>query len=292
MSELDLELLHSFSAVRRAGSISGAAQALRRTQPALSMQMRRLESLVGKRLLNRTRRGVTPTPEGEALFAYAERILALTDEAIARVRDSDMTGGVRIGLPEEMVLESLSAALGHFRRVHPGIHLDVTVGSTNVVEPLWRAGKLDIMIATVPVVGSVALDKWMVELRWAAAADYKLDPASPIEIVSFAEPCSWRCKMLDALAAAGRQWRMTFTSSSTAAVQAAIENGLGVSLLTAECFSRERMRYLSLGRAVPDHFKIGYGVFAKPTGAAARNAATRALLDSIRDFRVSGYLSR
>ncbi|OXC89929.1 LysR family transcriptional regulator, partial [Achromobacter sp. KAs 3-5] len=76
-TDFDPALLRTFVAVCRYGSLSRAAEMSGRAQSALSTQIRRLEEMVGKRLLHRTGRGMAPTTEGELLLSYANRILAL-----------------------------------------------------------------------------------------------------------------------------------------------------------------------------------------------------------------------
>ena len=78
--DLEITLLRSFVTAVRAGSISGAATALGQTQPALSQQLRRLESTVGRPLLHRSTAGVSPTRAGEELLPYADRILSLPQQ--------------------------------------------------------------------------------------------------------------------------------------------------------------------------------------------------------------------
>jgi DNA-binding transcriptional LysR family regulator len=75
VADLDTGLLRNFLNCARLGSISRAAAASGRTQPALSQQLRRLEDIVGNTLLDRTASGVRLTPAGSALLPYAERIL-------------------------------------------------------------------------------------------------------------------------------------------------------------------------------------------------------------------------
>ena len=79
--QIGLDLLRLFVAVCRQGSLSRVAGQTGRTQSALSMQMRRLEDLLDRQLLQRTGRGVVPTAEGELFLGYATRMLALGDEA-------------------------------------------------------------------------------------------------------------------------------------------------------------------------------------------------------------------
>lgn len=279
---IDVDLLRAFVAACRIGNLSRAADSAGRTQSAMSMQMRRLEDLLGQRLLRRTGRGVVPTPEGEVFLGYASRILALGDEAAARLRQVALAGTVRIGMPEEVALASLPVALGRFRRVHPEVSLDIVVDNTVAIEPLWRQGSLDIMIATPSGVAEDALMSWGIELRWICGADHAPDAARPLDLVVFSEPCTWRRRMFETLAETGTDHRIAFTSPSVAAVQAAVENGLGVALLTPECIRMATMQVLPPSKAIPPPVIVQYGLYARASRSPAVEEAIRALTSGLR----------
>jgi DNA-binding transcriptional LysR family regulator len=143
--QIGLDLLRTYVAVCRQGSLSRVAAQTGRTQSALSMQMRRLESLLERPLFQRTGRGVVPTAEGELFLGYATRILALGDEAQARLRQAEISGGVRIGLAEEVATAALPAALGRLHRAYPDIRLDVAVDHSIALGRLWGEDGLDII---------------------------------------------------------------------------------------------------------------------------------------------------
>lgn len=277
----DLELLRTFVAVCRQGSLSRVAIQTDRTQSAISMQMRRLETLLGRHLFQRTGRGVVPTAEGELFLGYATRILALSDEAHARLRQGDLRGSVRIGLAEEVATAALPAALGHLHRAYPDVRLDVVVEHSVSLGRMWSEDGLDIMIGPTSVVVADALVTWNVELQWVAARDFVVDPIRPIDIVTFAAPCLWRRRMIDALAASGREHRITLTSQSTSALQAAVENGLGVGVLPPDSIRPRTMRTLSASKGIPAALTVQYGLFAQDRRTSVTNAAIEALLHGI-----------
>lgn len=277
---LDLDLLQGFVSACRLGSVSRAAVALCRTQSALSMQLRRLEDLVGSTLLHRNGRGVTPTAAGELFLGYALRILALSEEAHARLHPPDLEGVVRIGMPEEVALAALPSALGQFRRAHPQVRLDVQVDTTAALAPLWQAGALDLMIGAVSAVSDEAQAIWSVGLRWVCGAGCEYDFRTPLDLVIFAEPCTWRARLLETVDASGRPWRISFTSPSVAAVQAAVENGLGVTLLSPECIRQPAMRMVEEG-GFRDPVLVQYGLYAQARQTPVAQAAASSLLQSV-----------
>lgn len=281
VSSVDIDLLRTFAIVCRLGNLSRAADVMGRTQSGLSMQIRRLEDLLGQKLFRRTGRGVAPTPEGEIFLGYAMRILALGDEAAMRLRQPPLAGTVRIGLPEEAMLASLPTALGRFRRTHPDVSLDVIVDNTMIIEPLWRQGKLDVMIASPSGVSDDALASWSVDLKWVCGVDYMPEAGRPLDLIVFAEPCTWRRRMFEVLAEAGFGHRVAFTSSSMAAVQAAVENGLGVALITPEGIRDMTMRIVPHPAGLPEPVTVQYGLYARMGRTAAVEGAVGALVSGL-----------
>ncbi len=228
-----------------------------------------------------------PTPEGELFLGYATRILALGDEATARLRAPTLGGVVRIALPEEVALATLSSALGQFRRAHPGVSLDVLVDETAIVEPLWRGSELDVMVGLPTAITGEAVTMWSVGLRWVCGLGYEPDGDGPLDLVVFAEPCAWRKRMLDALTAAGCAWRIAFTSRSVAAVQAAVENGLGITLLTPECVRPATMRPLPAALRLSEPLMVQYGLYAREDRSVVVDAVVRVLLQGIPGYAFS-----
>jgi len=279
------DLLRTFVAVCRQGSLSRVAVQTGRTQSALSMQMRRLESLIGRSLFRRTGRGVVPTAEGELLLGYATRILALGDEAIARLRQAELSGSVRVGLAEEVAASALPAALGRLRRAYPDIRLDVAVDHSVTLGRQWQEDSLDIMIAPTSVVEVDALFAWSVELQWVCAPDYVLDDDRPLDLVTFDAQCMWRRRMIDALAGCGREHRVTFASQSITALQAAVEHGLGVGVLPPDSIQAGRLRVLKPSEGVPDPLTVQYGIYARDRRTPVMDAAMDILLEGARTPR-------
>ena len=285
--QIGLELLSTYVAVCKQGSLSRVAAQTGRAQSALSTQMRRLEDLLGKRLFRRTGRGVTPTAEGELFLGYATRILALGDEALARLRNVEVSGVVRVGLAEEVATAALPAALGRLRRAHPDIRLDVVVEHSLALGRVWREDGLDVMIAPTSVVVADALVTWNVDLQWVCGLDHALDPGRPLDLIAFAAPCLWRQRMIDALDGLGREHRVVFNSQSILALQAAVENGLGVGLLPPESVRPGAMRRLKACADVPESLAVQYGLYAHDRRAPVVDAAIDVLLDGLPAARPS-----
>ena len=228
--------LRAFTATVRAGSLTRAAVALEVSQPAVSQRIQRLERAAGRRLLTRDSHGVKLTESGERLLAYAERVLALHEEARASVgsEGAQPTGRRAIGFLEDLAITTLPTALADFAALYPRIDLEVVIGPAATLRRYADRGRLDLVFGDRSVMGEAAL-RWQgqVPLSWACAptADSLEDP---LPLVLFSPPCQWRQPVLDALSRHGRRWRIAFQSTSVHAVQAAISAGIGVGALLAD----------------------------------------------------------
>ncbi len=227
--DLETVLLRSFVTAVRAGSISRAATALGHTQPALSQQLRRLESTVGRPLLHRSPSGVTPTRAGEELLPYAERILSLSAQALAETGRA-LTGHCGVGLLEDLAASHLPQALADLARLHPEATLEVLSVSNTVMREAYDAGRVQLVLDELPHVPGPP--RWTVRrpLVWAIGQGVDV-AADPLPVVLFTGPCSWRASVLETLKRADRRWRVAFESNSLLGVLAALRAGLGVAAL-------------------------------------------------------------
>ncbi|ADD42914.1 LysR family transcriptional regulator [Stackebrandtia nassauensis] len=224
--DLETALLRSFVTAVRAGSISRAATALGHTQPALSQQLRKLESTVGASLLHRATTGVTPTRAGEELLPYAERILALSAQALAKTGTA-LTGHCGVGLLEDLADSRLPQALADLARLHPGARLEVLSLSDAEMREAFDTGRVQLVLNEVPALPSPP--RWTVKLPlvWAVGHGVDVD-ADPLPVVLFSGTCAWRTSVLETLQRTDRRWEVAFESNSLVSVLAALRSGLGV----------------------------------------------------------------
>jgi DNA-binding transcriptional LysR family regulator len=153
MRHLNLDYLRSLMTIAELGSFSAAARRLDLTQPAISLQIRDLETRLGVRLIERSGKHATPTAAGRDLIAHAERLLTESDRALAAMREhkEGRSGRVRIGTGPTAFTYLLPPVIERLRRSHPGIELVVTTGSTNDIERGMLAGALDLGFTALPV---------------------------------------------------------------------------------------------------------------------------------------------
>jgi DNA-binding transcriptional LysR family regulator len=227
--DLETAWLRSFVTALRMGSITRAAAVLGQTQPALSQQLRKLESTVGRPLLYRSASGVSPTRAGEELLPYAERILLLSAQALTETGRL-LTGHCGVSLLEDLAASRLSQALADLARLHPGATLEVLILSNAAMREAYDAGRVQLVLDQVTDLPGPP--RWTVRrpLVWAIGQGIDVT-ADPLPVVLFSDPCAFRTAVLETLQRAGRRWRIGFQSNSLVGVLAAVRAGLGVAAL-------------------------------------------------------------
>ncbi|WP_299963518.1 LysR substrate-binding domain-containing protein [uncultured Roseobacter sp.] len=231
--DLEIDLLRSFVAVAAHLNFTKAAIAIGRTQSAVSLQIKRLEEIVGKRLFDRSRQSVSITRTGESLLVYANRILAANDAALSHIQRPEAAGLVRIGAPDDYAAFLLPPVLSAIRKEHPRLQLEVTCDNTCDLLPQIDNGGLDVVLAThqtTAVAGEIARYE---PLHWVAAPDYSDDPAAALSLVLFPAGCVCRDIALDALRRIDRTWHVAYSTRSIGLIEQAILESSGVSVMEA-----------------------------------------------------------
>lgn len=231
----DLDLLRTFVAIVDNGSFTRAAQRLSLTQSTVSLQIKRLEDGLARRLFDRDGRDLQLTPEGEILLTYARQILQLGAEALSRLRETDVSGVVRLGTPEDFATTHLSEVLACFARTHPQVALQVQCDFTVNLLADFAKGRYDlILFKREPQGPSGGTKVWREVLDWVASPRLVTETEGPIPLILAPAPDVYRKRALSALDAAGRDWRIVYTSPSLAGLQAAVQAGLGLTVLPTE----------------------------------------------------------
>jgi DNA-binding transcriptional LysR family regulator len=243
---MEIHLLRTFREVVRARSFTAAAKRLFLTQPAVSQQMKALETEVGERLLERSGRGVRPTPAGEALLEATDRALSILDDAVRGIREARARGEgtVTIACGDTVALHLLPPVLAEFRTAYP--RADVSVrnhGSREVLE-LVLAGDADLGVATEPDALDPALESAPLleedlvlavppEHRLAASGAATLRDLDGESAVLLARPAVTRAVIDEGLRAAGVRLVPAMESGNLEVVKAYVARGFGLSILPA-----------------------------------------------------------
>lgn len=224
---LETDLLRTFVAVADVGSFTRAAPFLNLTQSAISLQMRKLEERAGSPLFERTGRGVKLTDAGRALLPYAQKLLATEQEATAALRLMRSAPRVRVGMPDvyaEQLLAGIVDALARF-----DVGLEVCCDVSWRLEERLRRAELDVALVVEHEErgGEVLLED---PLAWAASERLEVSPDDPVPLALYPNPCTYRARALAALVSAERAFTITFVTQATAAIDLAVDMGLGVAV--------------------------------------------------------------
>jgi DNA-binding transcriptional LysR family regulator len=229
--ELDLGMLRTFAAVAKSGGFSSAGELLGCSQPAVSLQIKRLESRVGTTLFQRGGKSITMTAAGHILLQYAQQILETHDEVVARLTSPALAGFVRLGILEEIAPSRLSFILSSFIRVHSQVHLEVQIKPSAELLHEFRRGRLDLVFATGGSVPGEAIPVWKEPLVWVGNPSLRGHKPDSVPLVVLPDPCAYRMAATTALVNARRRWEPVCISSTMAGVRAGVEAGIGITAI-------------------------------------------------------------
>jgi DNA-binding transcriptional LysR family regulator len=228
---LDLDALRIVVAIADTGNFSAAAQTVFRTPSAVSMQVKKIEEIIGRPLFHRDSRSVTATTDGEKLVQHGRRMLALNREMMSHFITPNVSGVVRLGAPDDMAERLLPDMLRRFTNSHCGVTVDVVVkNSTDLISDVHE-GTLDLAIVTCDTDNAQNSDTEIVfreALTWAGARSGVACEKNPLPVSVWEEGCAWRNAGIQSLEDKGREYRIAFMSAHISGQRAAILADLAV----------------------------------------------------------------
>ncbi|MHB1328295.1 MAG: LysR family transcriptional regulator [Gemmatimonadales bacterium] len=233
MSEsLELDLLRTFAVVAETGALSRTAARVGLTQAAISLQIKRLEGIVGQPLLERTARGVLLTASGRRLLAHAHRMLLYHDEALAELSGKGLSGTIRFGCPDDYAVVFLPQLLRGFAREHPKVLVEVHCAHTpRLLDRLERHG-LDLALTSCPDGADAAAVIRREPLVWVGAVGSNAASRNPLRLaLSDSDTLDHRAAR-QTLDAAGRSYRVAYASASLTGLTAVVRSGQAIAVLT------------------------------------------------------------
>ncbi len=244
--ELNFHQLHIFYAVARRGSFSRAAESLEITQPAVSIQVQELEKSLGMTLFHRRTRGLQLTEAGETVFGYAQRIFSLSAEMREAIEDIQglRAGHLTLGASTTPGEYILPVAIGHFRRRHPGVRVELKISNTRTIVSQILQRELDLgMIGNRPETGGEELETStyvMDQIVLVAGASHPLASRKRVSLAEVMEEglvvreqgSATRETAEGCFASLGVQPRIAIELGSNQAVKLAAEAGVGVGVIS------------------------------------------------------------
>lgn len=233
MRHLDLSLLHAFKVIVESKSLSVAALRLHKTQGAISIQLKKLEEIVGKRLIDRGNQTAVLTQDGELLMQYAHKMLVLSDEAMALFVKEEVSGTVRFGIPDDYANAFLPPVLQHFIQRYPNVRLKIRNDISQNLFTGLEDGDLDLALVTQRDGGGGGEILRSDQLRWVAAENYRLPLDEPVPLALYPHGCGYRRQILTALSSNGREYEIAFECTGVTGIQLAIESGMTIAATSA-----------------------------------------------------------
>lgn len=279
ITNIPTELLRTFAAIADSGSFSQAADIVGRTQSAVSMQIKRLEEIIEKPLLKRDSRNIKLTANGLTLLNYARKILKLNEEAVSVLRQPELSGWVKIGLPDDYAPRFLPEILASFSRTHPKVQVQVTCEPSHKLLERMQRRELALAITTSP---TIEIENCMLLRKdptvWVTSEQHCQHEERPLPLALFPDECCARDWVLSALDKSEIDYRIAYTSHSIMGLNAAILAGLAVSAISQSIVS-PGMRQLHAEEGFPPLPSASFLLNRNPE---SKNCIVDSLADHIR----------
>ncbi|WP_022708376.1 LysR family transcriptional regulator [Paracoccus zeaxanthinifaciens] len=229
MRNMDIATLRSLQAVAEYGAVTRAAEALNMTQSALSMQMKRLEEVFGRPMLQKAGRGVMLTDFAQDLLGESRKMVALNDAILSRFTGARPKARLRVGLTSDWLFTKVAQTVRAFRADYPQVELNIEGARSKDLRAQMRRGEHDIILTTEFDAPPGAHHLAKVDLAWFGAAGGQAWRERPLPL-SNSPHCAYHPVALDALERAGIEWQQVVADggSETWLVLAAADLGLTI----------------------------------------------------------------
>lgn len=230
-NDLQLDWIRAFVAVVDAGSLSAAAPLVYRSQSAVSMQIKKLETAVGRTLLSRGPRHLDLTPDGRALLPHARQLLESHTRALAALDSPELTGQVRLGVPDDYAASYFTPVARSFVTKYPGVEIALDCEQSTALVPRVSRSEIDLALISRDRRGRGTL-LFYEPLVWVGAPDLELWRRDPLPIAVYESGSRARKATVRALKKARRNFRVVVNTPSLAGQLAAVASGVAVAVLT------------------------------------------------------------
>lgn len=239
---IPIDALRSFVKIAELGSFTQAGEQLGRSQSAISLQIKKLESLIEQPIFYRKGHNFELTSSGQTLMKYATQILQLNDKALGELDNRIIAGKVRLGIPSEFAIALLPKIVASFARENPQVALEVMCDLSRNLNTDIKQNKYDLILSLLdenhpndrPKPENVSQHKHFSkddELVWVASPQYPIKSDEPIRLIVAPEGCIYRKRAIKHLNESHISWQIVYTIMDLSGMQAAIEEGLGITVL-------------------------------------------------------------
>ncbi|MGB5325580.1 MAG: LysR substrate-binding domain-containing protein [Pseudomonadales bacterium] len=232
MRNLPTDALRAFVVTAELGSVTAAAEQLGRSQPATSLQIKKLEQALGSELFLRLKRSLSLSADGRVAFDMAREMLAANDRLVARFAKAELGGQIRLGIPSEFATTLLPKIIGRFASAYPNVALEVFSDLSRNLLSAEQRSQYDLVLAlhdnhSANRRGLIRSDA----LVWVGSPDHALQKQQPLPLVLAQDGCLYRKRTLRALDKIARPWRIVHTNPDLSGIESALQEGLGITVL-------------------------------------------------------------
>ena len=232
MTNIPTDLLRTFVLVVELRSFTRAAKAQGMTQPAISAQIRRLQSLLGIELFDKSAPGVALTPMGQHVIDSARRMLSVNDHIMQIASPNAAAQLVRIGVRKDCMGEELTAMLASTRARWPNLRFAVQGAGQRRLLQYLKQDELDIVVALVPdEPEGFARHYWPEELAWVRGKTTTIDLTAPIPLIGYKDRCMCHRVAVATLAKVDMAGELVFRGTNAESLRSAVSAGVGVMLV-------------------------------------------------------------
>ncbi len=233
LGKMDFDLLRTFIAVVDNGSFTRAAGQIYRTQSAISMQIKRLETQLNKSLFIRDGRNLKLTAEGKALVSYARRLLSLHDEALKVLKSKEQVSNLTIGCPDDYSRNLLPRLIEILRLQLPSVKISVITANSGELRQRLDNGELDLTILTRSPNTQEGVLIYQDYGVWVSHHE-RLLKKRPLPLVLFESSCKFHSSVIDGLEKSGISYDLICDTSNSSLLVELIRTEQVVTVLASK----------------------------------------------------------
>lgn len=242
MKQLSMDTLRTLVTIINHGGFAKAGDVLGRSQPAISLQIKKLEEQLEQKLFSKVGQRLEPTSNGRWLYEKAQQILAINDDVFRHTTQDPLRGRMRLGIPSEFASILLPSIIGEFSAQYPDVSLEVTSALSCDLLSEDKQESFDVVLALVDDERAKDAD-YAVKDDMVWIGDRNLKPNRElISLVLAPEGCVYRTRVIEALKQQTVPWRIAYTNTDLSGLNAAITQGIGITALAR--------------RSVPDNLNV------------------------------------
>ena len=240
---MDLQRLQTFRTVATLMNFNQAAEVLHYSQSTVSAQIKTLENEIGILLFKRIGKSIQLTQAGAKMLVYADKLLAIKDEAVAEVTGRNMVSGLlTLRMPQTLATHYLPHILCDYQPRFPGVRLDITSCAMHSLEHELRIGTVDLAFLFADTIGAKNLECELLRIEPLAIVTHPSHPLATKKSVDFKDlegqvlllpksDCGYRMVFEQALALDRVTPATMIEMNSIEAIIQTIKTGLGITII-------------------------------------------------------------